>query len=84
MPEPTLIDPERQFIVALDNGLKVAWGPFGSREEAEQFAAFIADEVDPAEVRTLSSPTGELLAWREASQEWGRLDAAAEPESGRP
>lgn len=60
------IDPERQFFVLLDNGQKAAWGPFGSREDAEQFAEFVTTEIDPAEVRTLSSPVGELLAWRES------------------
>jgi hypothetical protein len=64
MPE---IDPERQFIVVLKGQhQRVAWGPFDTRGEAEEFAAFATAEIDPAEVRTLSSPVGELLAWREA------------------
>lgn len=71
--EPTQIDPEKQFIVAL-KGQQVAWGPFVSREGADGFAAFVTAEIDPAEVRTLSSPVGELLAWRKAAQEWDRLD----------
>ena len=53
MTERMPIDPEKQFVVAL-TGQKVTWGPFLSR--------------DAAEVRTLSSPTGELLAWRKAME----------------
>ena len=68
MAERTPIDPEKQFVVAL-TGQKVTWGPFPSRDAAEEFAEFVTAEIDPAEVRTLSSPTGELLAWRKAMQE---------------
>lgn len=52
------------FVVALEDRAAI-WGPFATREDAEKFAAFAAAEIDPAEVRTLSSPVGELLAWRE-------------------
>jgi hypothetical protein len=64
----TPIDPERQFVVAL-KGQKVTWGPFGTQGDAEDFADFATEEIDPAEVRTLSSPAGELLAWRRAMQD---------------
>lgn len=61
-----------EFAVALkEQG--VTWGPFGTREEADEFAEFVTREIDPAEVRTLSSPVGELLGWRKAMQE--RRDA---------
>jgi hypothetical protein len=65
------IDPERQFVVVL-KGQSVTWGPFETRSGADEFAAFVTEEIDPAEVRTLSSPVGELLAWRKAMQELNR------------
>jgi hypothetical protein len=61
-----------QFIVLLCNGQKAAWGPFGKRGDADQFAEFVTAEIDPAEVRTLSSPVGELLAWRNVMKEHDR------------
>lgn len=64
-----MIDPERQFFVLLCNGQKAAWGPFPGRVEADRFAEFVTREIDPAEVRTLSSPVGELLAWRKTLKE---------------
>lgn len=41
------------------------YGPFNTREQAEEFAAFLAAEVDPAYVTVLRSPVTELLGWRE-------------------
>lgn len=67
------IDPERQFIVVL-KGQKVAWGPFDTHGNAEEFAEFATGEIDPAEVRTLSSPVGELLTWRKTMQELDRQE----------
>lgn len=69
MADRTPIDPEKQFIVALKD-MPVAWGPFASREGAQEYADFVTAEIDPAEVRTLSSPVGELLTWRKAAREW--------------
>lgn len=69
------IDPEKQFVVVLRNGQKAAWGPFEKRGDAEQFAEFVTAEIDPAEVRTLSSPVGELLAWRNVIKAEGRNHA---------
>jgi hypothetical protein len=71
MTETTPIDPEKQFVVVLKGHL-VTWGPFDSRTAAEEFAEFVTREIDPAEVRTLSSPVGELLAWRRTMQELSR------------
>lgn len=67
MTERTPIDPEKQFVVALKEQ-PVTWRPFPSRDAAEEFAEFVTHEIDPGEVRTLSSPTGELLAWRKAME----------------
>jgi hypothetical protein len=73
MADRTPVDPEKQFVVVLTgHHSKVTWGPFDGREPAEEFAGFVTAEIDPAEVRTLSSPAGELLAWRRASKEWNR------------
>ena len=56
-----------QFAVVLkEQG--VTWGPFATREEADEFAEFVTHEIDPAEVLTLMSPTGELLTWRKAME----------------
>jgi hypothetical protein len=68
MADRTPIDPEKQFVVAL-TGQKVTWGPFADRGEAGEFAEFVTHEIDPAEVRTLSSPAAELLAWRKAMEQ---------------
>ena len=52
-----------QFAVVLkEQG--VTWGPFATREEADEFAEFVTAEIDPAEVHALMWPAGELLAWR--------------------
>lgn len=73
MADRTPIDPEKQFVVVLTgHHSKVAWGPFATRESAQEFAEFVTAEIDPAEVRTLSSPAGELLAWRRAMEELNR------------
>ena len=39
------------------------YGPFATASEAEEFAAFLTAEVDPAKVVPLRNPVGELLAW---------------------
>jgi hypothetical protein len=52
------------------------WGPFAERSDAEAFAEFVTKEIDPAEVRTLSSPVNELLSWRNSIGLYiGRTDA---------
>lgn len=50
-------------VVATASG--TVFGPFASRPEADRFARFITEEVDPAEVRILCSPALELLNWRD-------------------
>jgi hypothetical protein len=54
------------FIVILtpNDKYEYAYGPFDNRALAERFAAYLADEVDPARVVRLSSPTRSLLDWR--------------------
>lgn len=42
----------------------VCYGPFTSEEEAQQFAAFMTAEVDPAFVEELHAALPELLTWR--------------------
>ena len=69
MTDAAPIDPEKQFVVGIA-GRRVLWGPFDGRAAAEEFAEFVTDAIDPAEVRALSSPVGELLAWRKAMEEW--------------
>lgn len=79
MTETAPIDPEKQFVVVLKGRHhKVAWGPFDSRAAAEEFAAFVTVEIDPAEVRTLSSPVGELLAWHKSLAEQADVPGEAE------
>lgn len=63
--------PEVRFIVVLSD-LRWAWGPFATRSGAGEFADFVTREIDPAEVRALSSPVGELIAWRKKMLEPGR------------
>jgi hypothetical protein len=64
------------FAVVLHLGTKVRtydvhFGAFGRQEQAERFATFLTDQVDPAEVcqmtrgMELRSPLDELLAWYE-------------------
>lgn len=59
---------EQQFVVVLKEQ-RAIWGPFATRSGADEFAEFVTQEIDPAEVRTLSSPVGELLAWRKAMEQ---------------
>lgn len=60
-----------QFAVVLkDQG--TVWGPFASREEADEFAEFVTREIDPAEVHTLCSAAAELLAWRKTMEALNR------------
>lgn len=53
------------WIVLLQQPGLHAYGPFATVEEAEEFRAFLAAEVDPAAVLKLASPVRELLGWRE-------------------
>lgn len=53
----------RLVVVATESG--TVFGPFATRVEADRFAAFVTEEVDPAEVRILCSPVVELLNWRD-------------------
>jgi hypothetical protein len=69
MTEASPVDPEKQFVVVLKGPIGT-WGPFTGRAAAEEFAEFVTQEIDPAEIRPLSSPVGELLAWRKAAEGW--------------
>jgi hypothetical protein len=60
-----------QFVVVLKDQ-RFPRGPFAPYEGAAEFAEFVTTEIDPAEVRSLSSPVGELLAWRRVSKERDR------------
>jgi hypothetical protein len=51
------------WIVLLEDR-QAAYGPFGDRAEADLFAEYLRNEVDPATVHELKSPSRELLAWR--------------------
>lgn len=46
-----------------DAGSPYCYGPFEDETIAEWFAAFVADEIDPAVVISLHSPLTEMLAW---------------------
>jgi hypothetical protein len=41
------------------------WGPFSDQATAEQFAAYVTAEIDPAQVIRAADPVSELLNWRE-------------------
>lgn len=70
------------FVVIMRTGAApyefVAYGPAPTRESADEFAAFLNAEVDPATVVPLRSPTAELLGfWRTFRDEIAR-NAAGE------
>ena len=56
-----------QYAVTLGNG--TVFGPFTTRPDAERFAAFATEEIDPAEVHVMCSPVTELLNWRRVMKE---------------
>ena len=56
--------PTAQRVVVLREQGTV-FGPFGDHGEAARFAAYLTEEVDPAEVRLLCSPALDLLNWRD-------------------
>lgn len=62
-----------QFVVLVEGMVtaQAVYGPFTDQEEAKAFASFASQEIDPATVRRLSSPVGELLAWRDMMKELG-------------
>jgi hypothetical protein len=41
-----------------------AFGPFEDMAQAEHFAEFITEEVDPCDIKVLGPPHIELLRWR--------------------
>lgn len=53
-----------QFVVIMREQGTV-FGPFALKVDAERFAGFVTEEVDPAEVRMLCSPVLEMLNWRD-------------------
>lgn len=53
-----------QFVVLLPEP-RIVYGPFDRKEDAQRFAAYLTEEVDPADVQTLRSPVADILAWRE-------------------
>jgi hypothetical protein len=40
------------------------YGPFADRRIAGEFASYLSDEVDPAQVLPLCNPLADLLNWR--------------------
>lgn len=54
----------QQHIVIL-RGHATAFGPFDHHGDAARFAAYLTQEVDPADVLPLCSPVRDLLNWRE-------------------
>jgi hypothetical protein len=75
------------FAVVLLSDTTQVYGPFESRDLADQFATFLTEEVDPAEVFPLCSPTAELLRWREAIHAQGARAVeriVADVRQGRP
>ncbi|MGH3220018.1 MAG: hypothetical protein ACRDPY_15160 [Streptosporangiaceae bacterium] len=52
------------YVVVMRESRK-AWGPFDNREDAQRFAGFVTQEVDPCDVELLCSPHLELLNWRD-------------------
>lgn len=75
-----------KFVVLLSTGrseeLPFPYGPFDDMAEAEDFAAFVAKEIDPASVVPLRSPSKELLAWWRTHRD--ELPAAVTPEHWPP
>lgn len=59
-----------QFVVVMRDQGSV-YGPFAFKTDADRFARFVTQEIDPAEVRRLCSPVLELLNWRDHG---GRLE----------
>jgi hypothetical protein len=69
-----------QYVVVLREQGTV-YGPFENDGQAEHFADYLTDEVDPADVRALCSPVADLLGWRTnvAVPLISRLPACATP-----
>jgi hypothetical protein len=59
-----------QYVTVMRESHKV-WGPFDQLDDAQRFASFMTEEVDPCDVEPLCSPHRELLTWRD--QVPGRL-----------
>lgn len=68
-----------QWIVLLDTGReRFAYGPTEDEDTANDFAAFLTAEVDPAVALKLRSPTKELLAyWQQQDEEPVEIPNAA-------
>ena len=52
------------FVVVLRDQ-QLVYGPFSDKAEADWFAAYLQDEVDPVTVQEVRSPVRDLLAWRD-------------------
>lgn len=68
------------YAVLLSNStgrVRVGYGPTSDKTLAEQFAAFLTAEVDPAYVVPLRDMTAELLSWRAALPDWQRQEREA-------
>jgi hypothetical protein len=62
-----------QYAVLLSNGtsrVRVGYGPVSDKTTADQFAAFLTAEVDPAYVVPLRDMSAELLHWRSQLPGW--------------
>jgi len=75
-----------QFAVVMREHREV-FGPFETQDDAQRFAKFMTEEVDPADVQVLCSPHLELLNWRDRvpmklADPWGEGPLAAEPGNG--
>jgi hypothetical protein len=55
------------WVVVLEEPHHV-YGPFDDEALAAEFAGFLSQEVDPAHVEPLRSPTAELLAFEKSTR----------------
>lgn len=52
-------------VICMSGANNRCYGPFDNPDLAERFARYLSDEVDPAGVFPVHSPTAELLTWRD-------------------
>jgi len=72
-----------QYVVVMREHREV-FGPFDIATEAERFAKFMTEEVDPCDVQVLCPPHLELLNWRDRvplrlADPWGEGPLTVEP-----
>lgn len=66
------------IVLVQPNALTERAYAFDSRALALRFAEFVSEEIDPATVIPLMSPTSELLAWRDHVKGRDTFDEAVE------